>query len=190
MLEVNFSPFPEIKTQRLLLRGLHPNDADAILDLRSRDLTMQFIDREKLKSIEEALFLIEKILQTVAENEGINWCITTIDNPDKLIGTIGFWRLLKQHYRAEIGYMLHPDYWRLGFIQEAMVAVLDYGFSKMKLHSVEAHIDPLNIASANVLEKAGFIREAYFKEDFFYKGKFSDTAIYSLLSPGHHVVNQ
>ena len=181
MLEVNFSPFPEIKTARLILRCLKLSDAAAVLDLRSLDKTMQYIDRAKLTSIEEAEALIQKILQSVEINEGINWCMALIDEPEKLIGTIGFWRMMNQHYRAEVGYMLHPNYWKQGLIREAMLAVLDYGFTKMKLHSVEAHIDPVNTASANVLEKTGFIREGYFKEDFFYNGKFSDTAIYSLL---------
>jgi ribosomal-protein-alanine N-acetyltransferase len=67
-------------------------------------------------------------------------------------------------------------------MKEALMAVIRFGFDSMKLHSIEAHIDPVNTASALVLEKTGFIREAYFKEDFFYKGRFSDTAVYSLLA--------
>jgi ribosomal-protein-alanine N-acetyltransferase len=51
----------------------------------------------------------------------------------------------------------------------------------MKLHSIEAHINPANTASATLLGKTGFTREAYFKEDFFFKGEFINTAIYSLL---------
>jgi len=51
----------------------------------------------------------------------------------------------------------------------------------MQLHSIEAHINPANAASAAILESTGYVREAYFKEDYFFKGKFLDTAIYSLL---------
>jgi ribosomal-protein-alanine N-acetyltransferase len=66
-------------------------------------------------------------------------------------------------------------------MKEALIKVIDYGFNEMKLHSIEAHINPENAASAAILEATGFVREAYFKEDFFYKGEFSDTAIYSKL---------
>ena len=52
----------------------------------------------------------------------------------------------------------------------------------MKLHSIQGNINAINIASAKTLESTGFLREAYFKEDFFFEGKFEDTAIYSLLS--------
>ena len=181
MLELNFSPFPEIRTNRLLLRRVVKEDAAAILELRSLDATMQYIDREKLTSPEEALALIQTINDSVDSNNGINWAITLIDEPQVLIGTIGFWRITKQHYRAEAGYMLHPRYWNKGIMKEALQTVIRFGFDTMQLHSIEAHINPGNAASAALLEKTGFIREAYFKEDYYFRGSFIDTAIYSLL---------
>ena len=183
MLITNFSPFPEIKTERLFLRCITMNDAPELMAMRSMDETMQYIDREKLTSIEEAEALIQKILDSLNSNEGIMWTITLADKPEILIGTIGYWQMKKQHYRAEIGYMLHPDCWRKGIMKEALLAVIDFGFNEMKLHSIEAHINPANDASAAVLEKTEFVREAYFKEDYFYKGAFLDTAIYSLVTP-------
>ncbi len=65
--------------------------------------------------------------------------------------------------------------------KEALLAVHDFGFKEMKLHSIEAHINPANTASAAILESAGYIREAYFREDYFFNGIFLDSAIYSLL---------
>jgi [ribosomal protein S5]-alanine N-acetyltransferase len=78
--------------------------------------------------------------------------------------------------------MLHPNFWNKGIMKEALLAAIDFGFNQMKLHSIEAHINPDNVASGILLEKTGFVREAYFKEDFFFRGKFSDSAIYSLLN--------
>jgi ribosomal-protein-alanine N-acetyltransferase len=183
MLEVNFSPFPEIETERLLLRTIKMSDAPELFRMRSLEQTMQYIGKEKMEIIEEAEALLMKMLDTLQNNEGIQWCITLKEKPDSLIGMIGHWRLIKEHYRAELGYMLHPDFWRKGIMKEAVQAAIDYGFNTMKLHSIEAHINPANTASAAVLEATGFVREAYFKEDFYYKGKFTDTAIYSLLTP-------
>ena len=87
----------------------------------------------------------------------------------------------KEHYRAEIGYVLNPAFWKKGIMKEAILAVLGYGFDVMHLHSIEANINPGNAASAGVLEATGFIKEAYFKEDFFFDGTFRDTIIYSRL---------
>ena len=182
MLEPVFSPFPEITTGRLLLRPIKKTDAPAILFLRSDETVMQYIDREKTKTLEEAEGFIQKIKDSLEANEGIMWAIALKDQPGILIGTIGYWRLIKQHYRAEVGYMLHPASWNMGIMKEALKAVIDYGFNVMKLHSIEAHINPDNIASGMLLEKTGFTREAYFKEDFYFRGKFIDSAVYSLLN--------
>jgi ribosomal-protein-alanine N-acetyltransferase len=53
----------------------------------------------------------------------------------------------------------------------------------MKLHSIEANVNPNNLSSIKLLERNNFIREGYFKENYFFNGKFSDSAIYSLISP-------
>ncbi|MEP7236929.1 MAG: GNAT family N-acetyltransferase [Ferruginibacter sp.] len=182
MLELNFSLFPEIKTKRLLLRKMTDADGPEIQFLRSDDTVMKYIDREKTKTVEEAVAFIQKVNTNVDNNESIMWAIALQENPDKLIGNIGFWRIINQHYRSEIGYMLHPGFWNKGIMKEALLAAVDFGFNTMKLHSIEAHINPDNAASGFVLEKAGFVREAYFKEDFCFRGKFIDTAIYSLLA--------
>jgi len=181
MLEVNFSPFPEIRTERLLLRSIALTDAPEILLLRSDESVMKYIDRERLKSLQEAETFIQGILTSVAANENILWAISLLEEPGKLIGNIGFWRMKLQHYRAEVGYMLHPDFWNKGIMKEALLAAVAFGFNNIKLHSIEAHINPENKASGILLEKSGFTREAYFKEDYYFKGKFLDTAIYSLL---------
>ncbi|HWH61685.1 MAG TPA: GNAT family N-acetyltransferase [Ginsengibacter sp.] len=181
MLCPSFSPFPEIETQRLLLRRMTIDDAEVILYLRSNDEVMKYIDRERTKSIEEAKSFIDKIDASLNSNNGVMWGIMLKEKPRTLIGNIGYWRLIKEHYRAEVGYMLHPSFWKKGIMKEALLRVIDFGFAEMNLHSIEANINPGNEASAKLLESTGFIKEAYFKEDFFFDGEFRDTIIYSRL---------
>jgi ribosomal-protein-alanine N-acetyltransferase len=66
---------------------------------------------------------------------------------------------------------------------EALGAMLDFGFTRMGLHSVEAHIHPANSGSRRVLEKLGFTQEGYFRENYYdpVEARFTDTAVYSLL---------
>ena len=181
MLQPNFTPFPELKTERLLLRKITPEDAPAIFFLRSDATILQFLSKEPAATIQEAEDFITRITNDIENNNGIMWAIVLKENPAKTIGSICFWRLAKEHYRAEIGYVLDPAWWRKGIMKETILRVLDYGFKDMGLHSVEARINPDNRASASVLESTGFVREAYFREDFFHAGKFEDTAVYSRL---------
>jgi ribosomal-protein-alanine N-acetyltransferase len=98
------------------------------------------------------------------------------------IGSIAFWRLLKQHRRAEIGYHLNAAYWKRGYMQEAMEAVIRYGFQTLHLHSVEANITPGNEASQSLLLRNGFVREGFFKENYMGVAGFLDTASFSLIT--------
>ena len=181
MLQPNFTPFPEIKTERLLLRRVKKNDAAEILKLRSDEIVMKYIGKEMATSLSDALEFIKRIHESLMTNNGIVWALALNENPGKLIGYIGHWRLIKEHYRSEVGYMLSPEYWKKGMMKEALLKVIDYGFNEMQLHSIEAHINPYNLASASILESTGFVKEAYLKENFFFDGIFSDTAIYSKL---------
>ena len=64
---------------------------------------------------------------------------------------------------------------------EGINAILDYGFSKMNMHSVEANINPGNQASKAILEKMNFKKEAYFRENYYFNGQFLDSEIFSLI---------
>jgi len=155
-------------------------DAPAMYALRSNTEVMKHIGRHLATSIEDAIKLIQTNLDLFANNEGIAWAITLKDD-DTLVGTIGFWRMLKEHYRTEIGYLLHPGLHGKGIMQEAIQLAVDYIFANTELHSIEANVDPANIASRRVLEKCGFVQEAYFRENFFWNGQFLDSVIYSLV---------
>lgn len=181
MLTLNFNPFPTITTGRLVLRQLADTDAPGIFILRSDKRVLEFIDIVPANNIEDALAFIHKINKYIAGNECVYWGIASKED-DKLIGTICMWNILKEHYRAEVGFALLPDQQGKGLMSEALAALLNYAFSEMKLHSIEGRVHPGNAASIKLMERNKFVREAYFKEDYFVNGKFGDTAVYSLLS--------
>ncbi len=180
MLVLNFDPFPELETDRLILRRITMEDAEDFLRLRSDAEAMKYIDKPLIESMAEIRELIKKIDDGIWQNETIGWGITLKDKSG-LIGTISYHVIYREHYRAEIGYMLAPAHWNKGLITEAIAKVLDYGFNQMNLHSIEAKVNPSNNVSMKVLEKFGFVKEAYFKESYFFNAKFLDTAVYSLL---------
>lgn len=183
MLTLNFSPFPQLQTERLLLKQMSAGDASALFELRSNPEVMRYIDRPLAKTVDDALALIQVITDLLEKHDAITWGIFLKEEDSNLKGTIGFWRVVKEHYRAEIGYLLHPSLQRKGIMQEAIAPILKYGFETMKLHSVEAIVKPENIASKKLLLRNGFVQEGYFRENHFYNGKFWDSLIYSLLAP-------
>lgn len=184
MVNIDFSVFPTLYTERLILKEITVQDAAALYAIRSNPTIMQFIDRPIPKSLEEVLALIEKMALMKTNGEGISWGIFKKETPTMQIGNIGFFKIMAEHYRAEVGYMLNTDEHQKGIMFEALEKVIEFGFKNIQLHSIEANINPQNIASQKLLEKAGFVMEAYFKENYFFNGQFIDTAIYSLLNKG------
>ncbi len=177
----DFSYFPEIETERLLLRRITNDDAVDLFEIRSNPIAMQYIDRPIAKTHEDALNLIKIIDDLYAKQEAVNWVVSFKENK-KLIGNIGFWRWDKPNFRAEIGYILHPKFHRKGIMNEVMKGLIDFGFNQLQLHSIEANINPENEASKQLLIKNGFVQEAYFKENYFSNGKFLDSMIFSLVN--------
>ena len=152
MLLLNFHPFPFLSTDRLNLRRISDEDDEEIFFLRSDKEMLQFLDRDPAQSIDEARQWIRTINEGIDSNQYIAWAIALKNDPG-LIGTITFWNIKKEHYRAEIGYALHPLFHGRGLMQEAMTTVLVYGFKNLKLHSVEANVNPQNLPSIKLLEK-------------------------------------
>ncbi len=180
MLNINFHPFQNLETERLLLRRLHEDDVNEVLELRGNPEVMKYVPRPLAKTKEEALAHIALIEDKIVNNLGINWAITLKDNP-KMIGIIGHYKIQPENFRSEIGYMILPQYNGKGITTEAVKVAVEYGFDQLQLHSIEAIIDPENSASEKVLQKNGFVKEAHILENEFYEGKFLDTVIYSLL---------
>ena len=121
MLEVNFNPFPEIKTKRLLLRRLIKEDTEQIFKLRSDENVMKFIGKKPIDSMNEAIDFFNLVDNSLENNFGITWAMALKESPEKMIGTMGLWRLIKENFRAEIGYMLLPEYWKKGIGKRSIV---------------------------------------------------------------------
>lgn len=181
-MSVVFASFPMLVTERCVLRPVTLEDVPAIFRMMNDPQVNRYLGRKPMASLDEAVKRVNMFQATFQEQTGIPWGITLRDG-GQLIGTCVFWNLNKPHYRAELGYILAPEWWGQGLVSEVVRAVLAFGFTTMGLHSVEAQMDPDNTASRRVLEKIGFVQEGYFRENFYdpVKERFTDTAVLSLL---------
>lgn len=181
------SRFPELETRRLILRRFAVTDALAYYELRSNEEAMRFMDRPHFKNKEEALEAIKKTHQNFREKKGIWWALADKRN-NHFMGYVGFHGIDEKNHSAEIGYVLHPDYWASGWMTEAVEAALNFIFEELNLHRVIGNINPENEASRGLLKKFGFQKEAYFREDYYFDGKFLDSEIYGLLATEYEIV--
>jgi len=157
MLNLNFTPFPTITTQRLVLRQLQDDDVHELFALRTDERVNRFLNRPLPESLNDVREFIAKVNQITHDNEGLYWVITR-KNEDKLLGSIGLRNFEPEQYQAEIGYELHTDHQRQGFMHEAITHVLAYAFGGLGLRMIVADTEPGNLRSIQILERHGFVK--------------------------------
>ncbi len=184
MLDISqtFAQFPMLETERCLLRELTLNDSQDLFALVRDEAVTRYLPWETATTLDEAEQRIQRYLKHFEEQTAIVWGIENKSN-QRLIGICLLLRFALADHRTELGYALGKQWWGQGFASEATRAVVEYGFRGMNFHSMEAHISPANIGSQKVLEKLGFVQEAYFRENYYDANldTFEDTAVFSLL---------
>ena len=88
----------------------------------------------------------------------------------------------------EIGYILHPDHWGLGYVPEAACALIDLAFKELNLHKIELTCFGYNIQSQRVAEKLGFTLEARIRDRKDAQDNRCDDLRYGLLRSEWEVV--
>lgn len=169
-----------LHTNRLLLRPLRESDADALFRIHSDPQVMRYMSTPPWPSIDKAHELIARNKEAMAVGKFIHLGLERKKGKD-LIGLCQLFKLSEQCRRAEIGYVLASSAWGQGYMHEALVALLNYGFTVLGLNRVEADIDPKNAASARSLLRLGFKKEGCLRERWIVEGQVSDSDLYGLL---------
>ncbi len=171
---------PVLQTARLELRAIVPGDLDALFAIFSDAQTMRYWSRGPYTSPQELQTYFEKTQQAFDDRSQLRWGLVSRGD-GRLIGVCSMYSIDANNQRADIGYILNRDAWGHGYMQEALTAVLGYGFEVLSLRRVEADIDPRNSASVASLDKLGFQREGLLKERWLVNGEVSDSLLMGLL---------
>jgi len=169
-----------LRTKRLLLRPLHEADASSLFEAFSDPRVMRYWSTPPWSSLDAAHALVERDLKAMAAGDYVRLGIERLEDA-RLLGNCTLFKIDGQCRRAEIGYGLAYSAWGNGYMHEALLALLKFGFSELKLNRIEADIDPRNEPSARSLERLGFRKEGYLRERWIVGAEVSDSALYGLL---------
>lgn len=173
------SDFPVLETERIRLRKIRPDDRDAIFAIMSDTEVMRYYNFFPLTEQGQADELIKKMQDNFSAGYGIRWAIELKENYS-LIGTIGFHNREENPFSAGIGYEIGSAWRGNGYIPEVINAIVDFGFSKLKLERIEALVVDGNTASQRVLEKCRFAYEGLLRKKGFWKNELHDLHSYSI----------
>lgn len=178
---IEHKKFPNIETDRLLLRNVNIEDVDFIYRLFSDEKVCKFLyDEELFISRNDAIEFVE--WNKDPEEKGHNrWVLVKKGDNQEPIGTCGYDNWDRMNNIAEIGYDLWHEYWGQGYMKEDLASAIDSGFNHMKLNRVNAYVALDNMNSMKLLEKLGFVNEGIYRDKHLFKGKYYDHYSFSLL---------
>lgn len=171
---------PELRTRRLLLRGLELQDARRIQDLAGdraiAENTLRIPYPYEDGMAEQA---IRELQERYLQGREVTFAIVPRGRK-RLIGMIGL-VLTEKHARGELGYWIGKPYWNRGYATEAAEAVLRYGFETLRLNRIAASHFAGNAASGRVLEKLGMTYEGTRRQHVRKWRRFEDLVGYGML---------
>ncbi len=170
-----------IETERLVLRVRTVVDVMDIFDYASRPDVSYPAGFPPVKTLEDEIYYLEHILPERNEKNNLpaGYGIV-VKGTGKVIGSVDFNHRHEDDV-LEIGYILHPDYWGLGYVPEAACTLINLAFKKLNLHKIELTCFGHNIKSQRVAEKLGFTLEARIRDRKDVQGNRCDSLRYGLL---------
>lgn len=155
---------PDVETDRLVLCQRTVADAAAIFAYASLPEVAYPAGFPPVETVEDEVYYLEHVLpKSQAEQQLPSGYGIRLKGEDKVIGSVDF-----NHRHAddvlEIGYTLHPDYWKQGLMTEAVTALVELAFTLLDLHKVEIACFDYNQASCRIAERLGFTLEAAIRD--------------------------
>jgi len=175
--------FAPIRTERLLLRLMTPQDVDDVFAYQGRDDVCTYLLHPARTRDEVAGHVERYAAATRLAGDG-DWIEPAIELDGRVIGHLYLNLVSVENLAAEIGWTLHPDAQGRGYATEAATALLDLCFGPLALHRVRAELDPRNEASIALCGRLGMREEAHFVRDLREPrapGGWADTGVWAVL---------
>jgi len=169
-----------LTTPRLLLRPIRHEDVHALFAMWSDVDAMRYFSFPAMTRLDQATDRVARVLKSSAEGSDFV-CTVELQATGEVLGDCALFHANEQCRRAEIGFSLQRKHWGRGYMTEAASALIEHGFDSANLRRIEADIDPRNNASAQLLERLGFVREGLLRERWIVGDEVSDSALYGLL---------
>ena len=170
-----------ISTPRLLLRHFKKSDAPAVARIAGdRKIADTMISVPHPYTIEYFNEWLVKIDTQYKNCSAFHFAIT-LKSDEKLIGSIELRDIDREHLQAELSLWIGADWWNSGYATEAANAVIEYGFSNLKLNRIYAHRMIRNKTCGTLFNKISMRREGILRQRVIKWGIFEDVALYAIV---------
>lgn len=175
-----FGDFPRLTTERLELCEPDTKHAEDVFVFKG-DPEVQVYNGVTHAALADTVRSIETARELYRRKREITWALQ-VRASGHIVGGVSAFDWDAYHRRAQLGYDLARDCWGQGLAQEALRAVLRFGFERMALHRWEIWTSSANARSLRLAERLGFTREATLRKRILEDdGKFHDGTLWGLL---------
>ena len=102
---------------------------------------------------------------------------------NEITGSIGLSQIFRGGFQnAYLGYYLGEKFAGKGFASEAIALIVKFAFDDLKLHRLEANIQPHNLASIAVVKKNGFLKEGFSPKYLYIDGTWRDHERWAIIN--------
>ncbi|OCH36382.1 GNAT family N-acetyltransferase [Aliivibrio fischeri] len=168
-----------IDTDNLILRDMMPED-EAYFVAMSQDTKYQRFYNESDCEPDKYKELTKLFIEQSVESPRHSFQLAIEDKKSgEFIGTVCL--RLESDFQASIGCGLLRKCQGSGLMQEAAIALADFGFRELNVHRLYAETISKNVAAIKLCESLGMQKEAHFREHRFFKNQWWDTVVFSVL---------
>lgn len=169
-----------IRGERIYLRPITIEDTDLAVRWRNHPVVVKnFIYREPISREEHLNWLENKVFKGL-----VHQFIVCGKEGDIPLGTIYLQKFEEDNRKAEWGIYLDAEQtYGKGIGTEAAKLLLKYAFEELGMHKVVSRVLAYNKASVRMNEKAGYVQEAYLKDELFLDGQFEDLIFFGAINP-------
>ena len=163
----------------IYLRVMTPEDTDLIVKWRNEDFVRRNFIYQKPFTRQGHLNWIETMIKT---GRVIQFGICT--RQDQPVGSVYLRDIDREHRRAEYGIFIgERQALGRGFGTQAAGLMLRYCFETLKLHKLMLRVLAGNVRARRSYEKAGFVQEAYLRDEVYLDGGFQDVILMAAWNP-------
>ena len=149
--------FATIRAERLLLRPVMPGDLADLLAINGDDVVTRHLPYASWRDLDDAQAWLQRADTRLAAGEAAQWVVVELAT-GRVIGGCLLFHFDRERASADIGYVLARQWWRNGWMSEAVQALIGFAFGSAGLRVLEAIVEPENVASTRLLERFGFTR--------------------------------
>ena len=153
---------PEVETKRLYLRPIEAEDACDVFAYYRDPKTMKYLTLSPHKTVEETLNSITHYFLPYRKRCVPQTWVIVWKEKEKVIGNLNIHTI--EDDIGEIGYVLHPAYWNMGIMKEALPHLIAAGFTSVGLRRIEAYYEVFHIASGKVIAACVFQKEGLLRQ--------------------------